>query len=695
MLPRLISDLLRAIRRRAGVGRHEPDLGAALRQAMEKRSAGEFAVAEEMLRAAAFAYPAEASTHALLANLLDSRGRLGEAREHYERALRIDPLQPELRLVYAALLQRLEAYAEAESHYDRVVLERPEWVVGYLNYGLAVLERGHWTKALGLLVHAAALAPGMVEAHVNLATAFRAVGATRRAVDHCEIALRLAPANVAALQNIAALHYDMGDSEKECAALLERAAVSGSDGARIAAACAVPAISDSREEIQSIRMRLARNLARLKSERLDVHDPASDIGITPFYLAYHGKNDRSLQESLAALHRLACPSLDYVAPHCDGGRSPSNERIRIGVVSASLYNHSVGIVTEGLLTKLDPERFSVTAFGIRPPFDSVSGAIAENAAEWVTLPRELAAARQAVARRELDVVFHPDIGPDPFTYFMAFARLAPVQFTSWGHPVTSGVPTIDYAVSTNYFDTDDAQDHYSECLVRLRDIALPGYLRVPPKLAPVCQTTLGFDRGRHVYFCAQSLIKFHPDFDAILAAILSKDRKGEIVIAYDEDRDAYRVKRLQARLLRVLGARYERVVFLPRMPGREGFLHRLQACDVALDTLHYGGGTTSLDAIALGTPMVTLPSAFNRGRHTYGFLRKIGCTETVASSPEEYVDLAVRIATDGEYRMYLKDRLHESAGALYEDRSAVDQIEAFMVQAVNEARRAGTPRLQA
>jgi predicted O-linked N-acetylglucosamine transferase (SPINDLY family) len=119
------------------------------------------------------------------------------------------------------------------------------------------------------------------------------------------------------------------------------------------------------------------------------------------------------------------------------------------------------------------------------------------------------------------------------------------------------------------------------------------------------------------------------------------------------------------------------------MPRREGFLHRLQACDVALDTLHYGGGTTSLDAIAVGTPMVTFPSAFNRGRHTYAFLRKIGCTETVASSPEEYVDFAVRIGTDKDYRMYLTSRLTERAGALYEDRSAVEQIEAFIVGAMS------------
>ena len=649
MLKRLLTGLLRSLGPRAASVPAGADLVASLRQAVEKRQAGDVAGAEQILRHAAAAHPAAASAHALLANLLDTRGCAAEAREHYERALQIDPRQPTLRMAYAAMLQRMHEYAHAQSQYGQVVLEYPDWAA----------------------------------AHVNLATALRAVGRKRKAIDHCEVALRLDPVNTAALKNLTALHYDMGNSEQARAMLRKRAAATASDGARIAEACAVEAMADSRGEIQSIRVRLAEDLARLQRESLAVQDPAAEVGITAFYLAYHGQNDRGLQESMAALHRHACPALDYISPHCH--RAPSADRIRVGVISGSLYNHSVGFVTEGLLGKLDSGRFSVTAFGFRPPFDGVSRAIAEHA-EWVTLPRDFHRARQAVASCELDVIFYPDIGPDPFTYFMAFARLAPVQFTSWGHPVTSGVPTMDYFVSTDYFDTEDAQDHYTERLVRLRDVAFPGYLRMPDIPASVSRSALGFDRGRRVYFCAQSLFKFHPDYDAILAAILSRDPGGEIVIPYDEDADAYRLGRLQARLDRSLGSLFERVAFLPRMPGREGFLHRLQACDVALDTLHYGGGTTGLDAIALGTPTVTMPSAFNRGRHIYGFLRKIGCTETVANSPEEYVDLAVRIATNAEYRMHLKTRLSERAGALYEDRSAVEQIEAFLEQAVTRGR---------
>ena len=407
--------------------------------------------------------------------------------------------------------------------------------------------------------------------------------------------------------------------------------------------------------------------------------------MTTFYLAYHGRDDRALHAKVAALHLRACPSLGYVAPHCAAGRPRGGERrLRIGFVSRYLYDHSIGNVTRGLIAKLDKSRFSVRIFGFRPPFDANSRDMASHADDWVVLGREIAGAREAIARHELDVLFYPDVGMDPFTYFLTFARLARVQCTTWGHPVTTGVPAMDYYLSTDYFEPENGADHYSETLEVLRDVAFPGYYYRPalPQIVP--REQVGFDRDRHIYFCPQALFKFHPDFDPILARILRQDPRGQIVVVADADRDGYRLGRLVKRLRRSLGDVMERVVFLPRTAGRDGYMQRLQACDVVLDTVQYCGGNTSLEAISAGALVVTLPAATMRGRHTYGFYRKMGFTKTVASTPGEYAELAVRIATDASLRARLQAEQAGRAGALYEDRGAVAQIESFFERATAE-----------
>src|SRR5205085_2242181 len=161
-----------------------------------------------------------------------------------------------------------------------------------------------------------------------------------------------------------------------------------------------------------------------------------------------------------------------------------------------------------------------------------------------------------------DLILYPDIGMDPFTYFLAFARLAPVQCTTWGHPVTTGIPAMDYFLSTDYFETEEAELHYSERLVRLKDAAFPGcYSRPELPLRP--GSSVGFDRGRRVYFCPQRLFKHHPDFDVLIAGILQQDPGGEVVLSYFDEDDAWRLPRLQSRLRRTCRDVYDRIVFLP------------------------------------------------------------------------------------------------------------------------------------
>ena len=599
---------------------------------------------------------------------------------------RRDAATLETRLAEAARAAEAGDRRSAETLYREAAQSHPDSLETAVRYGWFACEDANWSLAHALFNRASALAPENVEVRVGVGLASFRQGHVAEALASYEAALGLDPRNAMALQHLCSLAYRLGDGARVRALFDALQAIAPSNGRKIARALMLPSLLDSNAEIEGVRAQLANDIEDLERVVPRVEDPAAEVNVTAFYLAYHGRDDRELQERIAALHLRACPALAYVAPHCRASAVREPGRIRVGVVSRYLYRHSIGRVVQGLIAKLDRDRFAVDACSFDAPCDSVADAIERDADAWLILPRALAPARATLAERRYDVLLYPDIGMDPTTYFMSFARLAKVQCTTWGHPVTTGVPNVDYFLSTDYFEPEGAQANYNERLVTLRDVAFPGYYyrqQVPP---PAASAELGFDRGRRVYYCPQALFKFHPDFDAVLAAILRHDAGGEIVITYDVELDLYRLPRLQARLRKACDDVFDRIVFLPRADRREVYLQRLQACEVVLDTMHYCGGNSSLDAISAGALIVTLPSGFNRGRHTYGFFRKMRFIETIAKSPAHYVEIAVRIATDDALRARLKSEQRTCAEALYEDEGAVGEIGRFFEDALNAPR---------
>jgi predicted O-linked N-acetylglucosamine transferase (SPINDLY family) len=105
-----------------------------------------------------------------------------------------------------------------------------------------------------------------------------------------------------------------------------------------------------------------------------------------------------------------------------------------------------------------------------------------------------------------------------------------------------------------------------------------------------------------------------------------------------------------------------------------------------LDTLHFGGGSTSFEALAFGTPIVTGAGRLLRDRITAACYRQMGITECVAESEEEYVRIALRLGTDPDWRAEMRDRIRAREYLLYEDAQAVRPLEEFLIAAVDRAR---------
>ena len=112
------------------------------------------------------------------------------------------------------------------------------------------------------------------------------------------------------------------------------------------------------------------------------------------------------------------------------------------------------------------------------------------------------------------------------------------------------------------------------------------------------------------------------------------------------------------------------------------FRRLLEVADAMIDPLHFGGGDTSYEGFAVGTPIVTLPGGFLRNRITYAQYTAMDIDDAIASDAEDYVKIAVRLATDPDARADVSRRILEHNEKLYENALAVRELEEFLRERV-------------
>ena len=487
-----------------------------------------------------------------------------------------------------------------------------------------------------------------------------------------------------ALINEGNAYRRMGWDEAARGAYQKALALDPHDGLRIKQALTLPVIPHSHAHIAEVRQTFEGRIDGLAAgPPLSIEDPALETSTTTFFLAYHAMADRQLQEKVAELHLAACPVLAFTAAHCQSPKKPSG-RIRLGMVSAYFRLHSIGRLTQEIIARLSRVDFELTVFTIAGQDDEVSRHIAKSAEHLVELPDGLWDARQRIAEAELDILFYPDLGMDVRTYFLAFARLAPVQCVSWGHPDTTGIPAIDYFISSALAEPEGAEAHYSEKLYRLA--TLPTLYRRPAPITRVKERkAFGFSPDAHIYLCPQMAIKFHPDLDLLAERILLADRLAEFVILEGAVKEW--TERVIARMRRCAPDVAHRVRLIPRVvPG--DFLHLLSAADVILDAPHFSGGNTSYEAFAMNKPVVTLAGEFMRGRVTLAQYRMMGIDDFIAGDLDEFAAIAVRLGSDASYRAKMEARIAKASPCLFEEAAAIAEFEKFFRWAVrlpNEA----------
>lgn len=619
---------------------------------------------------------------------LSALQRPEQALASYDRALALQPGFAQADQAKAGLLRRLGRLAEALACCNRALAASPDLAEVYNDRGVILDGLGRGEDAFADYARAVSLRPGFAEALNNQGATLDRLGRHAEARESFRRAVASRPDFAGALMNLADTLYLEGRREEAVATVDRRLALDPEDMTAhfVRAVYQLPILYEREEEIDERRIAYEAALLDLKAKVENEATPgrfADAVAVAqPFFLAYQGRSDFELQR----LHGSIVDRImsDYLVTPALPGPPPPGERIRIGIVSGFFRQHPVWrIIARGWITQLDRSRFELIGYYTGSLRDSETEVAAAHCDSFVQGPLGPHALRARIIQDAPHVLIYPEIGMDRTSAWLAAQRLAPLQCSSWGHPDTSGLPSIDAFLSSDGMEPPDGETHYSERLVRLPGLGVYYEQRTLSGVA-VSRAEFGLRDRVPTFWCGQSLFKYLPQHDQVFPQIARA--MGDCQFAFityhrgEHVTDAFRHR--LARAFTAAGLEFERFcVILPRLDG-ERFAALAGVCDVGLDSIGWSGGNTTLEAFLHDLPVVTLPGGLMRGRHTQAMLELMGIPDTIAESLDEYVDIAVRLARDVDWRAVIRSHIAEAKSRLYGNGSAVNALMTFLEQRI-------------
>ena len=645
-----------------------------------------------------------------LANLYAHQKLWREADAAYRRAIELKPDEPEAWVNRGALLKAsgdLKLAAEVLAH---ALSLRPDHVEAACHLGFTLRELGDATAAHQIFLAAfrraprhancahglaltlrdlerpedalkafdAALAidPGLMEAAINRSAFLTARGYTQIALSGLDRALSRAPSSAEAWAARGHTLFEMNDSEGAVTSHREALRIN----ADLASARFGEVISHLRilyrDNLDMARSRAnyAQALNRL-SEWTSQTPPRDDVlraagQSQPFFLAYQNENDIELQRRYGALIRelVVRRFPDAPAPPLQPG-----EKIRVGFVSAFFRQHSNWkMPLRGWLEGLDRKNFEVFGYHLGKERDAETEFAAALCTRFVAGKRGLEDWRGEILSDRPHVLIYPGLLMDETSLLLAAQRLAPVQCNSWGHPETSGLPTLDYFLGSDAMDPPGAEALYTEALIRLPGLSIV-YSPSPGPPATLQRADLGLREHSFVYWSGQTMMKYLPQYDDLFPQIAKLAPQAQFVfLAFPRAQEITEIfRRRLSRAFQTRGLDFERHCVIVGPYTNAEFKGAVRLCDAMLDTVGWSGCNSMLECVDANLPVVTLAGTFLRSRHGLAILRTLGDVAGIVTSQEDYVAEAVRLARDPDHFRKRKRKLREGRKRLLEGKKSV------------------------
>ncbi|MDB5905308.1 MAG: hypothetical protein JWM26_4186 [Betaproteobacteria bacterium] len=538
-----------------------------------------------------------------------------------------------------------ELNALALAHYGRGELEpalkyfreaavlQPDELTAWTNLAVVLIAQQDYGVAVPILLKVIEMAPELAEARLDLGVCYYRLKRNVEAVAQYETAIRLKP-------DLHKAHANLVDACMD--------------------ACDWDRVDRWRADFDKYRKTHARFLWAQRIE------PFSALMLFPGKIARETAVERAAQLEASA---KACAN----APTLRAG-AYKHDRIRVGYVSADLYDHATAHLAWGLFEAHDRRVFEVTAYSSGPDDASRYRKHMVSTCDRFVDIRSETPERTAERIRDDEIDILVDMkGYTAHARPQIFAlRAAPVQVSYLGYPGTMGADFIDYFISDGVATPPGRETEFTEKVVRL-----PGSYQVNDNTQPIDERVMpradaGLPETGFVYCSFNRLGKIDRIVFSTWMEIL-REVPGSVLWLIGEDRDAEGNLRAQAQ---ALGVAPERLVFAEKLPKAE-HLARHRLADLFLDTFIYNAHTGTSDALWAGLPVLTCPGKTFATRVAAGLLHAAGLPELVASSAGDYRALATALARDPARLTALRAKLaaNRESCALFDTPRYVKHLE--------------------
>lgn len=590
------------------------------------------------------------------ANSAIAQGDLVRAAELLAEALALDALNPQI----------LRAYAQVQGNLSARLLKAGDAIGAQTSAELALQADAK-----------------QVVARFNLAGAFAALGNWRQAVEHYGLLRSQLPQD----REIAALYehanWQLGEAlalDNQSAPARKRFASASGLRADIAAALCLPYVyeSEAHRVAERVRYRQALDgLAESFSPAALKRTPADLDALrwSNFLLAYQGEDDRELQSKYGDL--LATAVEAWFPQWCV---APVAVRGRVLLVSSGFRQCTVGAYFGAWIGALRRAGYEVEVYQIGPVHDNFTAELIAQASRGAVLGGSTTRLAAQLRERRAELLIYPELGMDERLLPLASLRLARVQTCAWGHPVTSGLPSMDGYFTCAAMEPANGDRHYRERLLRLPGLGTRYHAPAAPRLR--ARSELGLPEGP-LALIPQAPFKLLPSNDLRLAELAESAPDARFILFEGESPGM--TAAVQTRLRSAFTARGlapDRLIWLATT-DRTSFLEICAACDVNVDSAGFSGGNTTLDALISGLPVVTRAGTFMRGRQSAAMLQMLGVDECACASEAELLARASALLRNADLRADTRARIRANLPALLGEQNTLDTLCTLVAELLN------------
>ena len=611
-------------------------LGSAL------QAIGRFEEAVKSYNQAIQIYPDYVDAHYNLGNVFKELGLLDEAVKSYNKAIQLKPDYVDAHYNLSVALKDLKQLEKSIQSCVKAIQLKPDYAEAYNNLGATLQELGRLDEAVKRYNQAIKINPDYADAYSNLGVVQRELGQFEEVINNCKKAIQLKPDNAEAYNNLGVSLKTLGQLD-EAVNSYNKAIQLKPDYAE-AYSNLGNALQDQGQLDKAIKN--YNKAIELKPDYTDAH---SNLLMT---LNYTTDLDPTNAITMARkFGKFVTENAQMRFSNYQGLSAP--KKLRVGFVSGDLCRHPVGHFLESVLSHINPDRIELIAYSNSNIIDDLSKRIKPFFSKWKSIYNQSDEAVANIIHSDKIHILVDLSGHTAYNRLPVFSwNPAPIQVSWLGYFATTGLNEMDYLLGDPYVTPPEYDNHFTEKVWRLPKTR---WCFTPPNVNINAAELPALNNGYITFGCFNNLTKMNDEVVELWSKVLNSIPNSRLLLKAKQFRDKSTQESVIQRF-NIQGVKSERIT-LEEPEKREKYFAAYNQIDIALDPFPFTGGTTSVECLWMGVPVLTLAGDSLISRQGVGILINIGLPDWIADNKKEYIAKSILFASDLEKLATLRSRL--------------------------------------